>query len=148
ANATITVGTPTGGQGSNYMYTLNNVSVTPATYSGPQASPVFSGLGAGTYTITVTDGFSCSATSVTTIVISEPTEVKATLIASRSQTCLTETELTLSATGGTAPYTYSTDANFGSTIGSFTSSVSFEVPVGTYNYYVRDANGCVSFVSN
>jgi gliding motility-associated-like protein len=146
-SAVITVGAPTGGQGSNYMYTLNKVSVTPATFSGPQASPIFSNLGAGTYTVTVTDGFSCSESSAD-IIISEPTKVEAVLEISRDQTCVVETQLTLSATGGIAPYTYSTDVDFTSVLGSFTSSVSFDVPVGTYRYYVKDANGCLGFVSN
>ncbi|RKS15803.1 T9SS type B sorting domain-containing protein [Flavobacterium sp. 120] len=146
-NATITVDLPTGGQGSNYLYTLNTTSVTPPTASGPQISPVFSGLGAGTYTITVTDGYSCSATSAA-IIITEPTEVKSNLVVATTQTCLTQTTLTLSATGGTGLYTYSDSAAFTTILGSFVSSVTFPVPVGTYVYYVRDANGCVATVSN
>ncbi|WP_410503561.1 T9SS type B sorting domain-containing protein [Flavobacterium sp. Root901] len=143
----ITVAPPTGGQGSNYQYTLNILSANPVVVSGPQLSPIFSGLGAGTYSITVTDGFSCSATSAN-IVISEPTEVIPTLVETTSQTCLTQATLTLSAVGGTAPYTYSIDANFGTTIGTFTSSVTFPVAVGKYSYYVKDAAGCVGYVSN
>lgn len=146
-NATITVNLPTGGQGSNYLYTLNTTSVTPPTASGPQVSPVFSGLGAGTYTITVTDGYNCSATSAA-IVITEPTEVKSNLVVATTQTCLTQTSLTLSATGGTGLYTYSDTATFTTILGSFASSVTFPVPVGTYVYYVKDANGCIATVSN
>ncbi|WP_406844828.1 T9SS type B sorting domain-containing protein [Flavobacterium soyae] len=145
--AVITVDPPTGGQGSNYQYTLNILSANPVITSGPQLSPVFTGLGAGTYSITVTDGFSCSATS-TNIVISEPTEVIPTLVEATSQTCLTQATLTLSAVGGTAPYTYSTDANFGTTIGTFNASVTFPVAVGKYSYFVKDAVGCVGYVSN
>ncbi|OCB71456.1 gliding motility-associated C-terminal domain-containing protein [Flavobacterium glycines] len=146
-NATITVTTSTGGQGSNYMYTLNTTSLTPATSSGPQASQVFSGLGAGTYTVTVTDGYNCSATSAP-IVISEPTKVNASLTVASTQSCLNQTTLTLSATGGTGTYTYSADAAFTTVLGSFVSSVNFQIPPGTYTYYVKDANGCISNVSN
>ncbi|MEP7093366.1 MAG: T9SS type B sorting domain-containing protein, partial [Flavobacterium sp.] len=146
-NGTITATNVTGGQGSNYLYTLNIVSATPVIVSGPQTSPVFTDLGTGTYSITVTDGYNCTATSGT-IVISEPTEVIPSLIVSKTQTCLTQTTLTLSAVGGTSPYTYSADANFASVIGSFASSTSFDVPAGNYHYYVKDANGCVSFISN
>ncbi len=146
-NATITVNTTTGGQGSNYMYTLNTTSLVPATASGPQASPVFSGLGAGTYTITVTDGYSCSATSAP-IVIAQPTRISASLVVAATQTCLTQTRLTLSATGGTGTYTYSADAAFTTVLGSFATSTTFPVPAGTYVYYVKDANGCVGVVSN
>ncbi len=145
--ATITVNLPSGGQGSNYRYTLNTTSLVPATASGPQASPVFSGLGAGTYTITVTDGYSCSATSAP-IVIAQPTKVSASLVVATTQTCLTQTRLTLSATGGTGTYTFSTNATFTTVLGSFATSTTFPVPVGTYVYYVKDANGCISNVSN
>ncbi|TRX01680.1 T9SS type B sorting domain-containing protein [Flavobacterium gawalongense] len=145
--ATITVNLPSGGQGSNYSYTLNTTSLVPATASGPQASPVFGGLGAGTYTITVTDGYSCSATSAP-IVIAQPTKVNASLVVATTQTCLTQTRLTLSATGGTGVYTYSADPAFTTVLGSFATSITFPVPVGTYVYYVRDANGCISNISN
>ncbi|OXA89938.1 T9SS type B sorting domain-containing protein, partial [Flavobacterium hercynium] len=144
--AVITVAAPTGGQGSNYLYTLNMVSVNPFIVSGPQSSGIFSGLGAGTYNITVTDGFNCSATSAD-IVIAEPTKVTTSLVLSKSQTCLTLSELTLSAGGGNGPYTYSADGISYSTV-TFASSVSFSVPVGKYQYYVKDASGCVAIISN
>ncbi|WP_111307556.1 T9SS type B sorting domain-containing protein [Confluentibacter sediminis] len=148
-NATITVDLPTGGQGSNYSYTLNTIFPTVSS-SGPQLSPVFSGLGAGKYSITVTDGFSCSGTLIDNIVIEEPAPVQASLVKATSQTCLTQSELTLSATGGTERYEYSDSATFGTILGSFTSAspITFPVPVGTYQYYVRDRNGCEANVSN
>lgn len=145
-SATITATSVTGGQGSNYLYTLNTTSVTPVRSSGPQTTPSFAGLGAGTYTITVTDGFNCVGESAP-ITINEPTEVKPSLAETRKMTCLTQTQLTLSATGGTPPYTYSSDDVTYSTV-PFTSSVSFDVAPGAYKYYVKDANGCVDFVSN
>ncbi|WP_281231321.1 T9SS type B sorting domain-containing protein [Flavobacterium gelatinilyticum] len=146
--AAITVVT-TGGQGSNYLYTLSNLSKDPAATSTPQADPVFSGLGAGRYLVTVTDGFTCSATSAE-VVITEPTIVEGTLVESRTQTCGTQSELTLSATGGTGSYTYSTDPDGSLILGSFTSTspARFSVPVGVYQYYVRDTNGCVGYASN
>lgn len=145
-NASITVSLPTGGQGSNYLYTLNTTSMVPATSSGPQASSMFSGLGAGTYTVTVTDGYSCSATSAP-IVIAEPTVVTASLVVATTQTCNNQTTLTLSAIGGTPPYTYSADGiTYNAT--TFNPSVTFPVAVGTHHYYVKDANGCTSYVSN
>ncbi|WP_230392566.1 T9SS type B sorting domain-containing protein [Flavobacterium sp. LC2016-01] len=144
-SAVITVALPTGGQGSNYMYTLTKVSDNPVSVAGPQANPVFTGLGAGTYTVTVTDGFSCSATSAQ-IVISEPTIVAASLVQSKTATCNTQAQLTLSAVGGKAPYTYSTNGT--TVLGTFTSSVTFNVNPGLYKYYVTDANGCVGFASN
>jgi hypothetical protein len=32
-----------GGQGTNYLYTLNYLSLTPVVSSGPQADPIFTG---------------------------------------------------------------------------------------------------------
>jgi len=145
-NATITVSNVTGGQGSNYAYTLNMISPS-VNSSGPQLSPVFTGLGAGTYTVDVTDGYNCIFTSAN-IVINEPTEIQADLMLATIQTCLTNATLTLSATGGTGTYEYSNDPSFATVLGSFTSSITFSVSVGTHEYYVRDANGCISIVSN
>ncbi|MFH7016147.1 T9SS type B sorting domain-containing protein [Flavobacterium sp. FlaQc-47] len=142
----ITVNTTTGGQGSNYMYTLNYLSVNPVAVSGPQTDPVFTGLPAGTYSITVSDGYNCSVTS-TNIVINQPTEIIAELTLASSQTCDTETILTLGATGGNAPYTYSADGVTYSTP-PFTGSVTIQVPVGKYQYFVKDANNCVASISN
>ena len=145
-NASITVNTVSGGQGVNYSYTLNTISPTPSS-SGPQSSPVFNNLSAGTYTVTITDGLNCEFTSLE-IVISEPTPINANLVVATTQTCQTEATLTLSATGGSGTYQYSNDSAFSTVMGTFSSSVTFPVSVGTYAYYVRDANGCISAVSN
>lgn len=146
-DATITVTSATGGS-TNYLYTLE------ATYpdgtvtkNGPQQSTIFSGLGAGSYQVLVSDNWSCSNPS-NTIVINEPTEVKPNLVLASRLTCDTQATLTLSATGGTGLYTYSVGPNFATNLGTFTTSVTFPVPVGTYHYYVKDANGCVSYLSN
>ncbi len=145
-NSTITISNVTGGQGSNYTYTLNMLSPT-TTSSGPQLSPVFSGLGVGTYTVTVADGFNCSAVS-NQITIDQPDQIISSLVVATTQTCLNLTNLTLSATGGTGLYTYSNDPAFSNILGSFASSVTISVPVGNYKYYVKDANGCFANVSN
>lgn len=145
-DASITITNVTGGQGSNYSYTLNTVLPTPSA-SGPQTSNVFENLGPGTYFVRITDGFDCEFTSVD-IVITEPTPVEASLVRTTTQTCLTESTLTLSATGGTGIYSYSSNPSFAPIIGTFTTSTTFPVSDGTYSYYVRDANGCVTNVSN
>lgn len=145
-NASITITNVTGGQGSNYSYILNTILPTPST-SGPQTSNVFSNLGVGTYNVIITDGYNCETTSLD-IVIDQPTPVEADLVTTTTQTCLTEATLTLSATGGTGPYTYSNDSNFSTVLGSFTTSTTFPVSPGTYSYFVMDANGCTAYVSN
>ncbi|MCI9844514.1 T9SS type B sorting domain-containing protein, partial [Flavobacterium pectinovorum] len=149
-SATITATNVTGGDGINYSYTLNRIiSPTEIISSGPQVSPSFSGLGAGTYSITVTDGFTCSRTSAE-ITIAEPTIVTPLLARSRNATCLTQDTLTLSATGGTGPYTYSTDANFATISGTFTAAIpaTFNVLPGEHKYYVKDDNGCISIATH
>ncbi|MBW4362435.1 T9SS type B sorting domain-containing protein, partial [Flavobacterium taihuense] len=145
----IKVSPPTGGEGGNYSYILNFVSANPTFSSAPQTTPVFSGLAAGTYSVTVTDGLGCSSAPTTDILIAEPTKVEATLVLASGKTCQTDARLTISATGGTGPYDYSTDSNFATITGSFASSSSdtFSVGLGDHQYYVRDANGCVSFIS-
>ncbi|TCL63183.1 gliding motility-associated-like protein [Mariniflexile fucanivorans] len=146
-NAIITANAASGGAGSNFSYTLHRILPT-ITSSGPQASPVFSGLGEGTYYVVVTDSYNCEFTSPN-IIITEPTQVEASLVKVTSQTCTTDTTLRLSATGGTGPYTYSDTANFATVLGTFASQSS-TIPVipGTYMYYVRDVYGCVAGVSN
>ena len=145
-NASITITNVTGGQGSNYTFTLNTVLPTPSS-SGPQTSNVFSDLGPGTYNVTIKDGFDCEVTS-TDIVIAEPAPVQSNLVRATTQTCLMQSTLTLSATGGTGTYTYSDNPSFTPVLGTFTTSTTFTVSDGTYSYYVRDANGCVTSVSN
>jgi gliding motility-associated-like protein/uncharacterized repeat protein (TIGR01451 family) len=145
-NATIAITGVTGGQGSDYIYTLNTILPTPST-SGPQSSNVFSNLGAGTYSVTVSDGYGCFLTSLD-IVIDEPTQIEASLVTDTTPTCLTSATLSLSATGGTGPYQYSDDSSFTNVLGTFSSSITFSVPEGVHSYYVRDANACLSRVSN
>jgi gliding motility-associated-like protein len=142
----IVVDLPTGGQGSNYSYILNYVSADPVFSSEPQSSPVFSGLGAGTYTVTVIDGLNCISQPTANIVIDEPTKVEASLVLATGITCKTEATLTLTATGGTGTYEYSSDQDFANVIGSLPAT--FSVGLGDHQYYVRDTKGCVSYISN
>ena len=151
-NASITIAYPTGGQGSNYSYIFNTISPVTSS-SGPIAMPLagatITGLGAGTYNVIITDGFNCTFTSAN-IVINQPTEVNASLALTNEPSCNNPTVLTLTANGGTPPYTYSAD-NITYSAATFNPSVAINVGVntpGVYHYFVRDANGCVSVVSN
>ncbi|TDO94905.1 T9SS type B sorting domain-containing protein [Flavobacterium sp. 245] len=141
----ITVSLPTGGQGSNYNYILNYTTAEGEVIKvGPQDSNVFSGLVAGSYTVIVTDGFGCETTSAN-IMISDPVKVRANLSQESGITCYTDATLTLTATGGKGPYTYSEDGiTYGS---SFDSKVTFTVKAGAHHYYIKDALGCVSDLS-
>src|SRR5204862_2385423 len=82
---------------------------------------------AGTYSYTVTDHNGCTAT--TTGDITEPSAV----VASSSNTAILchggSSTVTVSATGGTAPYS---------------GTGTFSVPAGTYSYTVTDENSCTA----
>ncbi|PWA11586.1 T9SS type B sorting domain-containing protein [Flavobacterium laiguense] len=144
---TATVNAPQGGQVGNYSYTLNVLS---GGDSGPQTSPVFGGLGAGTYTVTVTDGWNCSGIS-NTIVIDEPAPVTASLVLASGPTCNIDPIVTLTTSGGTAPYTYNIDGG-AIALGVLNPTTTIPIPLTSLpivnHYYVEDANGCKSFISN
>jgi gliding motility-associated-like protein len=130
-----------------YRYILNylDASGNIISSSGSQLNNLFTDLGAGSYSVTVVDGWDCDFTT-NRVDITEPTEVIASLVQETAPTCLTDGSIILSASGGVGPYSYSTDGiNF---IGSFASSITLPAPVGTYRYYVRDANLCISQLSN
>lgn len=146
-SATITAGLPIGGSG-NYLYSLVTTYTNgTVTTDGPQVSNTFTNLGAGSYQVQVSDSWTCSALSAA-IVITEPAKVTASLALATAISCDVDATLTLTASGGTAPYEYSTTSNFGTVIGMTGYTATFSVPVGTYNYYIRDINGCESFISN
>jgi hypothetical protein len=101
-----------------------------APYSG---TGTFTNLPSGTTTYTVTDSKGC--TSTVSVTISQPS---AALVASETHAdvnCFGQSTgtATISATGGTAPYTGT---------GTFSN-----LPAGTTTYTVTDANNCTSTVS-
>jgi subtilisin-like proprotein convertase family protein len=114
---------------------LCNGGTTTVTVSAVDGTAPYTGegtftVGAGTHNYTVTDANGC--TSSTSITVTEP----AVLVASSSATAILcnggTSTVTVSAVGGTTPYTGD---------GSFT------VSAGTHNYTVTDANGCTSSTS-
>ena len=152
---TISFTYPTGGQGSNYGYILHSSNPSPSgSHSGPftpiptGATTVINDLPAGNYRVEVLDGFNCKAERSADIF--EPTRVVASLASSGPSTCtLTAANLQLTASGGTPPYTYS--VNFAGPYSATTFNPSVIIPVtasGVYTYYVKDANGCISLISN
>ena len=147
-NGVVTAVGVSGGSGS-YQYQLNYYDAAGATIefsSGFQLNPVFNGLGAGIYSITVSDGWNCDMETVQ-VTISEPTEVQSNLIQTAMLTCTTNASMLLTATGGTGPYEFSTDGiSFSPMAGGNTHT--FTVADGVYQYYVRDAFGCEADISN
>jgi gliding motility-associated-like protein len=121
--------TPTGGT-APYTYTLTSPSQTNATGN-------FTGLPAGSYSITVRDNAGCTATVSATL--TQPTVLTATTT-SYPVNCFGNATGTVSAggSGGTAPYTYSWPA-----LGSSTLATTGGAVAGTYTVTIRDANLCV-----
>jgi large repetitive protein len=113
--------------------------VGPYTYSWAPTggtSATTTGRPAGTYTVTFTDANGCTGTaSVTIINNAAPT---ATITATVNVTCFGASTggATVSASGGTGPYTYSWAPTGG------TSATTTGRPAGTYTVTVTDANGC------
>ncbi len=125
--------TTTGGA-SPYTYTLLDGSGgTVATYSGVTGAQSFTGLGAGTYTMNVSDNSGCPGTITITI-----TQPAASLLASISNTVNTTCgqnngSATVTATGGSGTYTYSW-----SSFPPQTAAVANNLPGGTYTVTVND----------
>ena len=94
-------------------------------------------LEAGGYTVTVTDGNGCSGTASFTLTQPTVLTVSAEVDAVVSCNGLSDGGATVSAAGGSAPYTY-TWSN-AATTASITG-----VAAGTYSVTVTDANGCTA----
>jgi gliding motility-associated-like protein len=142
-NASVTAANVSGGQGT-YQYILNtydSTGTTIITSSAGQIDPTFIGLGIGTYSITITDGWNCDFTT-NTVTIAQPTPVVGSLTLTSSLTCENDAVITVSASGGTAPYQYSTDGV------NFTNTTVYSVGPGTYQFFVRDANNCAVVQTN
>lgn len=153
-NASITINYPTGGQGSNYTYSLNQTAPTLSSVAFGAPMPLggvtVNNLAAGTYVVTITDGYNCSFTSLP-IVISQPTKVNASLVMTTSPSCTGNTVLTLTGSGGVPPYTYSSDGGLTYNPVPFNPSTTINLTAGTtgtFQYVIKDFNGCVSNVSN
>ncbi len=142
-SASITAVSVMGGSG-NYKYVLISTIGTEVYESGAQDSPTFTNLGAGVYQVKVIDGWGCDQVSTVHITITEPTPVRLNATITKGLTCLTNAEITLVASGGSGTgYTFST-----SPTETFTAADVLSVPMGTYTYYAKDSNGCLSEVSN
>jgi PKD repeat protein len=97
---------------------------------------VFTGLAAGSYTIMVEDNNGCQGTTSVSLSSAGGPVVSAT---STAVSCLNGNNgsVTISATGGTAPYSYSIDGT------NFVSTATFSnLTAGTYTVYVEDNASC------
>jgi gliding motility-associated-like protein len=109
----------------------------PNNFSSTVANP--QNLASGTYQVTVTDANGCTITGAQQT-ITEPTQLTFAQTAINN-TCFqgTSGSITVTPSGGTAPYTYAWTGpnNFSSTVANPQNLAS-----GTYQVTIRDANGC------
>jgi gliding motility-associated-like protein len=108
-----------------YQYSIGGVNY--------QASNEF-GVAAGTYTVYVKDASGCIR-QLPPETVTEPEALTATF-STADANCTTNGQATLTASGGTAPYEYSSGTGF-------QSSNVFSLAQGNYTLSARDANGCV-----
>jgi SprB repeat/Secretion system C-terminal sorting domain len=109
----------------------------PYTYRWSNGSTiaVLANLGAGTYTVTVTDVSGCTAVKSATV--SQPSAVATTVTGSMSTCGASNGSLTATTTGGTGAYTYRWST------GATTATIS-GLAAGTYTVTATDANGCTA----
>lgn len=102
-----------------------------------QSSNTFAGLAAGFYTITIKDDRGCTNTTGIAIPNAGGPSLAAAAVAAK---CGTSTgSITITASGGTNPLSYSKDGT------TFQPSNSFAgLLPGTYTVFVKDANGCTA----
>lgn len=115
----------------------------PYTYSwntNPiQTSETAIGLTAGSYSVIVTDANGCSISSP--ITITEPAGMSAAITAQTDVFCSGNStgSATVTATGGTAIYSYSWN-----TTPIQTSAIAINLAIGTYTATITDSNGCTA----
>jgi hypothetical protein len=102
-----------------------------------------SGLSAGTYTVTVSDGIGCTSTnSVATVTITQPPPLIDSIASSTPVLCnSTIGSATIGVKGGTGAYTYSWSP------GGYTTAFVTGLAPGTYTVTVTDASGCPAIPS-
>ncbi len=114
----------------------------PYTYSWNtgETNATETNLGAGTYSVTITDQNGC--TDSASVTLTQPAAMVASASVSSALNCNGDTDgqVTASPSGGTGPYTYSW--NTGETNATETS-----LGAGTYSVTITDQNGCTDSAS-
>jgi len=132
ANGSITI-TGSGGT-APYTYTLN-----PGSVINP--SGIFTDLTAGTYTVTIDDANGCTAYTTPGLIIVEPAPLVVDSTESVNISCFgaSDGQISIFASGGFTPYTYSIDngVTFDSLI------VHTGLPPSVYHTFIKDSAGCL-----
>lgn len=106
-------------------------------WSDGQTTQQAVGLCAGTYTVTVSDDNNC--TSISSVTISEPTELLSSVSVTNATCSQCNGQAEITATGGTLPYSY----NWFGVGYSPTNINNGALCAGLVPYEVTDANGCI-----
>lgn len=135
-----------GGQGSNYSYQLIKDAVA---FGAPQTTTTFNGLGAGDYTLTITDQWGCTFTTPTAVTLFEPIVPEANII--KAIDCNTTNPggtINITQTGGSGTsYTYEITAINATPLGTAiapttstatTASFTGLTTIGTYTFTITD----------
>ncbi|NQW37397.1 MAG: gliding motility-associated C-terminal domain-containing protein [Flavobacteriales bacterium] len=138
----VTGGTP------NYIFDINGSNVIPTSNSGN--SYTFGNLGAGNYTITITDQNNCTATNTIIQPLTEPTAIIVNTIG-EALSCFGDTDGNITGTisGGAPPYTITLVG--GSPIIVNTDGGAFDfsgLSAGIYTFSIVDASGCTTTAQN
>lgn len=128
ATVTVTGGLP------GYTYSWNTTPV--------QTTATATNLAAGTYIVTATDSRGCTDTAV--VAISQPTILDAGISSYTNVSCNSGTNgsATVSASGGTSPYTYSWN-----TTPPQTGATATGLAAGNYRGIITDNKGCLDTVN-
>ncbi|MDO8969178.1 MAG: SprB repeat-containing protein, partial [Saprospiraceae bacterium] len=112
-------------------------------WSNGQMLDLATGLAAGTHTVTVTDANSCTTT--TTAVITEPSELTASISAQTNVLCkgAATGSASIAVSGGTISYTYLWPVS----AGSQTTATAVNLLAGTYTATVTDGQDCTVTVT-
>jgi len=131
--------TPCFGSGEGSIMAASKGGTPAYTYewSTGDTQPSLSGLGAGTYELTVTDQNGC--TDIITAAVEQPDPIQASFD-TEDPSCFgaSDGSISIAASGGTIPYRYSLDGDF--FVGS---SMLIALEADDYQVSIRDANGCM-----
>ena len=140
-NITTSSTATTCGQANGTVMATVSGGTTPYNYSW-NTSPVQTGsavtsLASGTYSVTVTDGNGCTATTGVSVTGSSGPSISSTKV-NQSNCGKNDGNATITVTGGVGPYAYSWN-------NGDTTAVDTSLAAGTYIATVTDKNGCSTF---
>ncbi|MBX2943618.1 MAG: SprB repeat-containing protein, partial [Cyclobacteriaceae bacterium] len=140
ASDAVITGVANGGNG-GYTYVLDQDLLNTT----GNATGIYTGVGPGNYTITVTDAGLCNVTSAS-VNVTEPAPIVASSLVTGAISCNggNDGKITVSGSGGTGAYTFIQINPAGPTnaTGIFTGLAD-----GTYDFEVRDLNNCSDITS-